>query len=283
VAALLLTGAAPGPDAGPAPRVGEVFAITRVQESSQQSSSGSTGTTYDRDTIAERVIELRKTGVELEYDLPANSTAEDRARTWQFPARVLKTPDGALRLLNRPQLETRLQAWLRKANWTRAICGQWIFTWSAFRIECDPESVLEAIGAFDPQPPELHDGASYADPMASTPSPMRRTSRDAQGATYVVRLELDPDAVRRERVEADLALAELMRRTLTREAAVRAHANERVSGTIRVTFDADAEGRVRRRVRVIDMQVTGVDGEVETRTITETIERRRALSLRTTG
>lgn len=83
-----------------APYPGETYEIVRVRESASQSNDGSTGSTYDRDTIRERVIAVRGDGLELEYDFPRGTKAKDRARDWSLPARVFRRAHGPLILLN---------------------------------------------------------------------------------------------------------------------------------------------------------------------------------------
>ena len=95
------------------------------------------------------MIAARDTGIELEYDLSRDAKAEDRARIWQFPARVFKPSNGPMQLLNASELEARLEVWLKAAGWDRSVCGRWIFTWNAFRIDCDPQSIIKAIEAID--------------------------------------------------------------------------------------------------------------------------------------
>ncbi len=107
------------------PQVGEEFELSKSYETSQQTSDGSSsGSSSGRDVILERVTAVRETGLELEYDLPKAATAEDRARSWQFPARVFKPLKGPIQLLNGQELETRLEGWLKAAKWTREMCGR---------------------------------------------------------------------------------------------------------------------------------------------------------------
>src|SRR5436190_13766268 len=121
-------------------QIGDTYEIVRVSRSSQSFSGGSSGSSHDRDTLIEHVIGVRENGLELEYDLTKAATAEDRARDWRFPVRVLKPAGGQMQLLNRAELEMRVDGWLTKAKLPRSACGHWIFTWNAFRIECDPQS-----------------------------------------------------------------------------------------------------------------------------------------------
>src|ERR1044072_2485748 len=79
----------------PGPRVGDVYEIRSERVSTRQSADGS-GSSHDRDSIVERVIAVRDGGVELEFDLAPDATAQDRAASWQFPVRVFRPSQGPL-------------------------------------------------------------------------------------------------------------------------------------------------------------------------------------------
>src|ERR1700739_2825199 len=79
---------------GSAPQFGDSYEITLTRDSVKQGSNKSSGSSHDQDTIIERVIGLRAEGLELEYDLPNSATADDRARSWQFPVRVFRPFNG---------------------------------------------------------------------------------------------------------------------------------------------------------------------------------------------
>jgi hypothetical protein len=258
--------------APPAPRVGDTSVITMIRDSVEQTDGESSGSSHDEDAIREKVIAIRADGVELEYDLPAGARAEERAQVWQMPARVFRPDRGPLQLLNRAELATRLEALLKKAKWMRALCGHWIFTWNAFRIECDPQSVLDIIGAFDLRA-DLREGAPYQDENARAPAPFARTRNGPGGATFVVEMEIDPEKVRRERAESDVAVGGILNHPVTLEAAVREHAKERISGTISVAFETDGARNVVRRTRVAKVTVQPASGARESSTVTETVER----------
>jgi hypothetical protein len=273
-----LWSAAPGVRAQPAPgapRVGDAHQIIRTQETSQRTSDGSSGSSRDNDAIVERVIGVRADGLELEYDLPKEVSAEDRARTWQFPARVFKPDRGPPQLLNRPELEARVDRWLKKAKWSRSVCGRWIFTWTAFRIDCDPESVIRTIEMFDPGPADLRDGAAYQMAGARAPGTVVSKASDANGAVFAVELAVDPDFVHRTRAESDVAVGEMMGKPVSLDAALAERAREVVSGTIVVTFEAGPAGDVRRRTTVTTIEIKGPNDRSETQTVTETLERER--------
>src|SRR6185312_8972559 len=97
-------------------------------------------------------------------------------RNWQFPARVFQPFGGPAQLLNGPELEARVDGWLKAAGWSRTACGHWIFTWDAFRIECDPQSVIKTVQSFDLRSADLREGAPYEEAEARGPLVSRLTT-----------------------------------------------------------------------------------------------------------
>jgi hypothetical protein len=266
--------AAHAQQAPPEPRVGDVTEIRIESRSSQSSGDGSSGSSEDRDLLVERVIAVRDGGVELEFDLPRDASAEDRRASWQFPVRVFRPGGGPLRLLNGPELAARVEAWLRAAEWPREMCGRWIFTWNAFRIECDPQSVIETLAAIDLSPGELRDGAPYRDAGARGEAALRREAGGSNGAAFVAEMEVDPDAVRRERARSNAVVLEISGDSPELRAAMQARSAERISGTITTRFETDAAGRVTRRTKVRQLAIERPDGTRETETVTQIVERR---------
>jgi hypothetical protein len=263
-----------GDSARSTPKVGEEYEISRRYETSQQTSSGSSGSSNGRDAFLERVIGLREGGLELEYDLPKEATPEDRTRNWQFPVRVFRPSSGPTQLLNRPELEARVEGWLKAARWTRAVCGRWIFTWNAFRIECDPQSVIRMIEAWDLRSVDLREGVPYRETEAREPGLLTRKAAGPNGATFNVVMEIDPDKVRRARAESDVAIGEMMQKPVALDTALQERAKEQVSGTISVTFETDSVGHVRRRTKVTKVETKGPEGQSDSEIHTETVERR---------
>lgn len=261
------------------PTVGDEFEIRQRYETSDRGRDGSSGSSSGRSALLERVLAERDGGAELEFDLPRAATTQDRARQWQFPARVFRAADGSMQLLNRAELESRVDGWLEAGGFTREACGKWIFTWDAFLIDCDPASVLATVAAFDLRLAGLREGAVYRDADASEPGTLRKLSGGDDGATFAVELAIDTDAVRRARAASDVAVGQMQGRPDTLEAALAARENDRFSGTISITLDIDAAGNLWRRTKVTTIETTGADGRSETHTVTETIERRAAEDL----
>ena len=220
------------------------------------------------------MIGLRAGGLELEYDLPNSATADDRARSWQFPVRVFRPFDGPGQLLNGPELETRIDAWLKAAGLHRTACGQWYFTWNAFRVECDPESVLRTVQAFDLRSADVREGAAYQESDARGAGKLARKAGGIDGAVFTVEMPIEPDTFRRARAESDVVVGEIMRKPASLDAALSQRATEIIAGTISITFETDSVGNVRRRTKVTKLDIRGPDGPSETETVTEKLERR---------
>ncbi|HMO75828.1 MAG TPA: hypothetical protein PKD99_02130 [Sphingopyxis sp.] len=257
------------------PKAGEEYELSKSYETRNKGSDGSSGSSRGRDGLLERILDVSEAGIEAEYDLPKDVTTENRASYWQFPARVLKTPDGSMRLLNPEELEARVDPWLKAANWTRAVCGRMIFTWNAFRIECDPQAVIETIMAFDLDTPVVVEGAPYQEDMARTPGTLTKKAARPDGETFTAEMEINPDAVHRSRAETDVLVGEIIGTAVTFEDALGKRSQEKVSGTIRVLLETDSVGRTWRKTTTSKLMTTRPDGVSEEDESTETVERRR--------
>lgn len=253
---------------------GDVMVLQKRYETRRTRSDGtplasSSGVTR----LSVRVAAVRADGRELVYDLPPGATQADRTRNWQFPARVFEPDRGATTLLNQGELESRLAGWLTSANRDRSVCGQWIFTWNAFYIDCDPQSVLATISSFDLRVADLGDQAVYVDKDASEPGRLAAASQANGGRIYTTQLPVDPEVVHRARAEADVVAGAILKHPVSLDAALEAHRKDRIEGTISVTLEADTSGAIWKRVRVIRSQTVRADGSTEIETQTETVER----------
>ena len=158
------------------------------------------------------------------------------------------------------------------ASLSRTACGHWIFTWNALRIECDPQSVIKTVEAYDLRSADPHEGAPYRDSEAGSPGKPARKAGVADGETFVVEMPVDPEAVRNARAESDVILGEIIKKAVSLETALHDRPGEIVSGTISVTFETDANRNVRRRTRVTKLDIKLPDGRSETQTVTDTLE-----------
>lgn len=255
------------------PVLGEQHEIITSYETARRGSDGSSGRSSGGNTLLESVIAVSDVGLELEYDLPQNATAEERARYWQYPTRVFRASDGDMRLLNAADLEANVDRWLASAGWTREVCGRWIFTWNAFRIECDPQSVVAEVEALDLRSVDLRDGATYRHPGTLGSGTLVRTDGPT-GVSFAVSLPVDTDAVRRGRAESDVAIGEMMQQPVSLEDALRQRSGETITGTVEVTFDVNAAGNPTRRTVVTTLETVDAESVTETDRQTVTLERR---------
>jgi hypothetical protein len=111
-------------------------------------------------------------------------------------------------------------------------------------------------------------------PKHSVPEKLARKPPGPDGAIFSVEMPVDPDAVRRARAESDVVVGEIVKKPVSLDAALLERAREIVSGTISVTLETDPAGNIRRRTKVTKLDIKGPDGRSETRTVTETLERR---------
>ena len=176
----------------PYQKVGDRWIITSSQTSVETGNDDSSSSPQDNDVIAERVIAVRTDGVELAYDFPEKTSAQDRAATWQLPVRVFKPLNGPIQLLNEAELESRVDGWLKKAKWICAECGKLGFTWTAFRVECDPKSALTLVGHFA-LPDTLTAGDMVTDPRSLAPLPLARGANEKGEPFLAVQLIIGPD------------------------------------------------------------------------------------------
>lgn len=258
-ALLALAGQAQAQQAMPADQPGDAYALELQIRTESRSTDGSSSTSNSGGALVERVVALHPEGLELEFDLPADATADDRAREWQWPVRVLWSATVPPRLLNASEVEERLDVWLQVGEIPREACGRWFFSWTAFKIECDPNTVLETLTAYD---------------LRSLPESTTFNLVSTTGASTVFGREIDPEEVRKEKAEADTVVAEITGAApLTFEEALAARASEQISGVETLTRETDAEGRSIRQVRTFRWKVETADGAVEESTTTQTLTR----------
>ncbi len=256
-------------------QVGDVYQIVIKSKSSRTSNDQSSGSSNDSNALIERVIKVGNDGLELEYDFPISATAQDRAREWKLPARVLKPKLGSLQLLNAAELEARVTKWLELGKLPRSACGHWIFTWTAIQIQCDPQSVMDLLESIDLRPADLKPGSMYKDPMAIAPAPLLQTATSADGSKLNVEMNIDPDHVRHDRVQADVAVAEMTGKKLTPEDAILLRSNDKISGHISVSFELDKNDQLMRRTRTTKIEILEPNGKSSVRTDESIVERHR--------
>jgi hypothetical protein len=248
-------------------RVNDVYEI-RLKRTEETSSKSASGSSSSNGALVERVVALRDGGMEVVFDLPKDTPAEDKMREWQFPARVFRAPGRALQLLNAAEAEARLRKLMSAQE--RALCGRWVFTWTAQKIECDPKSVLGIVEPFI-RPVDVRAGALVEDKLSKKTAKLKVKS---EGTAKVASAEfqIDPDVIRKQRTETDVIVAELMgQKNIDFEAALSARQASTVSGTVVVNIEISQDGSVIRRSRKIVIDIKETSGEFESTKTTEIV------------
>jgi hypothetical protein len=258
-------------------QAGDIYEISNRYNTEETDSDESSAQTNGHSSITERVISVSETGLELEYDIPVDprQKGKDRIRNWQFPARVFKPLQGKARLLNQAELKKRLDQFLNTAKLSREACGRWFFTWTAGKIECDPESALQIIEQYDLKICELKEGLEYQDSFALAAGLLKPQPPKEGIITYTVQMDIDSEKIRAAKVEEDLVTAEILEEKLSREDAVGKHAASEISGTITATFEAVSNSCAHKLKTVTSSQIREEDGLVSSKTSTVTLERQK--------
>lgn len=247
----------------------------QLEYSTQYRGDSGSGSSNGRDTIVVRLIAERDGGQELEYDHPADAKERDRLRDWQLPARIFVAADGTRTLLNVADLEARRDRFLKAAELPAEACGRWIFTWNAFKIECDPQSAMTITDSFQIQPTRLADGAMFTLPGAAGSGPMACKLQPGGGQLCTVTLPIDVASVRMQYAESDVVSAEISGTPLSLADAVKSREAMTISGTIEIIFEADKTGAVHKRTTVVRMEHSGSDDGHVTSTSTRVLTRRK--------
>ena len=254
---------------------GDRFRITLFHETESKGENGSSSSSSGGHEYLEEIAAVRADGVERIYDVPPEPESDERLIAWQFPVHVLETNDGGIEVLNRDELEMRRDAWLEAAEIPEEACGTWYFTWNAFQVECDPDAIVETIRAIKIQPDDMLVAALFKHPAAHEPGQLMEGEEKGLGVVLSAHMLLNPDYIHRAEAESDVIVGQLMQEPISFEEAYAKRKAERISGTIDVSLEADADGRVWKRTASITSEKTEVDGNVERSVSTETVERQR--------
>ncbi|MXP46399.1 hypothetical protein GRI43_03195 [Altererythrobacter luteolus] len=242
------------------------------ERSSVSSDGGSNSSSSGQQSLIETVMRNTDDGVVLRYDLPRDEAGNTRTKFWYFPADVLERPDGSLELLDVDSVKSRIDQWLTQRNIPREACGHWTHGGGfPYRVDCDPDSILDQIEAFDLRMPRLEAGAEFSHPMASSPGILERLAAPRTG--YFVVLSIDQQKARAEEAKNALILAQMLDEDLSREQAESDAAQTDFQGSIRMEFDLEPTGSVIKMSMRTNAVVTNPDGTRETKTSLVTVER----------
>jgi hypothetical protein len=266
-------------------RVGDTYEI-RLEAKGESFGPGFSSRSTTTGGVVERVVAIGEESVELVYDFPASETAGRRAQDWRLPAHVRRDRDGKLTLLNGPELQGRVDAWLRRSGYTNADCGRWIIKAVApstpapnngpdfIKVICDPQSVLKLVARYDLRfTIPLGRNAGVRDPDAMEEA---YVVGDAKGSIYSLDARLDPEVIRRKYAEEDVRTAKVAgdADTLLNNA-LKQRAADRIVGAISGSYETDDQGQVTRKLKTIIYTLERPNGEVIASSETETMTRRR--------
>ena len=254
------------------PKAGDVSKIVQSYETSSSTNGDSSSSSSGKSALIERVIAVDQGGVELKYDEPLEADGKRKGLNWQLPARIYRPTNGTPTLLNTAELEKRVDPWLKKAKMPRSACGQWIFTWNAFKIECDPASALGIAEQFNLWSPNPAEGQLFSDNDSMAAVPLKIKSSDSNGSVYVAELVVDPEKVKIEKAESAVVVGKIMGEAKSFESALAEQADHQISGTISVTIETGLSGQTIKRTKITRLRIQA-DGEVETSSNSVTLER----------
>ena len=242
------------------------------ETSSVSSDGGSNSSSSGRQSLIETVVRNTDDGVVLRYDLPRDEAGNAKTGFWYFPADVLEKPDGSLELLDVDSVKSRIDHWLTQRNIPREACGLWTHGGGfPYQVDCNPNSILDQIEAFDLRIPALDAGAEFPHAMANSPGILERLTAPRTG--YFVTVSIDQQKARSEEAKNALILAQMLKQDLSREQAESDAAQTDIRGSIRMQFDLGPTGSVVRLSNRTSVVVKNPDGTSETRTSLVTVER----------
>ena len=151
----------------------------------------------------------------------------------------------------------------------------WLFTWTAQKIECDPNSVLEELEPLNIRRLDLKDGSAYASSMGFEPVILTEQSSDDGMINLIAQPTLDSEKVRENRAKSNIIVAQILgEKAPTLEAELLKLQKETISGTIKVSYTLDEDGEPIKRVQINEITIINSDGDTETSKSTETVERK---------
>ncbi|MGB5723955.1 MAG: hypothetical protein WBM39_06040 [Parasphingorhabdus sp.] len=273
VAGLLFSAIPPSVAHGQPPQYEPTWLQLEYERSSERSDGQTSGTSLGRQALIETVIEETPGGVVLQYDLPRDEGGKANSGFWYFPARVIERPDGSLGLLDEQVVEARIDKWLEKHRIPKEACGMWNHGGGfPFKVDCDPQSILDQIESFDLRISDLMAGAEYSHAQGDVPGILMALPAAGRPG-YSVTFTVDQDKARTAEVAKALILAQMLGKDLSRQQAEADAAKIGFQGSIRIEFDLNPAGTVIRKTEQSEITVTRPGEDAETTTSLTTVTR----------
>lgn len=140
-----------------------------------------------------------------------------------------------------------------------------------FKVDCDPQSILDQIKPFDLSIPERIEGTEYSHALGDAPGILEVLPTPRSG--YFVTLTIDQDKARAAEVENALILAQMLGNDLTSQQAEDDSVKIDFQGWIRIEFDLDPSGTVSRKTERSEVTIQRPDEDIEIKTSVTTVTR----------
>ncbi len=185
---------------------------------------------------------------------------------WRMPVVLRECPGFPQVIANCEEMEARRDAFLAAAKIPHESCGRYYFTWNVFKIECDPDTILETVANIDLGSIRLEDGAVFTLPDTSTSVTLAAVPVAPAGQRiFKGRTTIDPEVLREGAIKTIMVVAEVRGKAVTREEAMAQIVAHQFSGEAEVTLvEEPAAGRITATVHTAVREVD-VEGGVETR------------------
>lgn len=250
-----------------------VLALEYESSSERLGDMAGTSSSSGRQQLGERIIARGPQGTEAEYFLTSKKGEARGNDAWIFPVRILIAADGSKSVLNKAELEARVDVMLAKANWTRDACSRWYFTWNAFQVRCDPAAALEAIDAYGMSHGAINEGATIA--INGVAQPVALSKSGERGDRILLRgsAKVDAQSIRESEAQTAMIVAEISGKAISLEAAKAQSATVDATGTVAIELEVDAAGLIWRRTNLTEVTVKGGKYGDEVRRSVQTIRR----------
>ena len=272
----LATGCQQKPDMPWTSEVEDTVFEVRVAYENKSSGGNSSGSSSGHNTLTERIINVSSKEIVVEYEsIPSPKRYVDEQPNlidWEFPATISLLASGEFILQNTEEIAARNAEWRQAAGFPDDACGLWYFTWNAFKVECNPDTVIQSLEAFVLFNDYMDENRKIEEPGTLEPSILTLVA--SSPLTFQAKFDLDPEIIREERAQQDVIVAQMMQReTVTLEDALQERNSEQISGTLTTVWELDDLGRVVKRTRNSIVTIELESGERETLTQKKTTTR----------
>ena len=255
-------------------QAGEQYEIL-VSYETKAEGDGSSSSSRGRTAYLERVVSQDDDCVVREFDLIDDPNRQRPLVAWEMPARVSVCRTGERTLANVPEMEARLERFLKEAKVSRDYCGKYYFTWNVFKIECDPQTVLETIEHLDLVSIPLAENSRYEVPGGADPIHLLLVSKSDKGWIWEGEVPVDPEYLREEAARNQVVVGEISGEPVSFEQALNSVARHSYSGQIKVRFEAGPAMQEITRTIETTLREVNANGDAEDRFATETTQRKR--------